>query len=82
MNPDTNDILGKTSLSPAADVDEAAQAAAGALDAWRRTPATDRIQYLFKLKNLMEEHFEEIARIITMECGKTIGESRAKCDGR
>ncbi|MCP4420404.1 MAG: CoA-acylating methylmalonate-semialdehyde dehydrogenase [Chloroflexi bacterium] len=78
VNPATIEILGQTPLSPAAEVDEAAQAAAAALDEWRRTPATDRIQYLFKLKNLLEENFEEIARIITMECGKTIGESRGE----
>jgi malonate-semialdehyde dehydrogenase (acetylating)/methylmalonate-semialdehyde dehydrogenase len=78
VNPATNEILGQTPLSPASEVDEAATAAAAALDSWRRTPATDRIQYLFRLKNLMEEHFEEISRIITMECGKTIGESRGE----
>jgi malonate-semialdehyde dehydrogenase (acetylating)/methylmalonate-semialdehyde dehydrogenase len=78
VNPATNEILGQTPLSLAAEVDEAAQAAAAALNGWRRTPATDRIQYLFKLKNLLEDNFEEIARTITMECGKTIGESRGE----
>ncbi|MCP4359853.1 MAG: CoA-acylating methylmalonate-semialdehyde dehydrogenase [Chloroflexi bacterium] len=77
-NPATNEILGQVPLSPAAEVDEAAQAAATALDEWRRTPATDRIQYLFKLKNLLEDNFEELARTITIECGKTIGESRGE----
>ncbi|MCP5098935.1 MAG: aldehyde dehydrogenase family protein, partial [Chloroflexi bacterium] len=78
VNPATKDVLAQVPLSPATDVDAAAQAAAAALDQWRRTPATDRIQYLFKLKNLLEDQFEEIARIITMECGKTIGESRGE----
>ena len=57
---------------------DADRAAAEALDEWRRTPATERIQYLFKLKYLLEEHFEDIARTITMECGKTIAESRGE----
>jgi malonate-semialdehyde dehydrogenase (acetylating)/methylmalonate-semialdehyde dehydrogenase len=78
INPATNELLGQVPLSPAAEVDQAAQAAAGAFDAWRRTPAGDRIQYLFRLKVLLEEHFEEIAQTITMECGKTIGESRGE----
>jgi len=78
VNPATKEILAQTPFSPAAEVDEAAQAAQAALDQWRRTPATDRIQHLFKLKNLLEENFEDIARIITMECGKTIGESRGE----
>jgi malonate-semialdehyde dehydrogenase (acetylating)/methylmalonate-semialdehyde dehydrogenase len=78
VNPATSDVLGQVPLSPGAEVDQAAQAAQKAYDSWRRTPATDRIQHLFKLKNLLEENFEEIARTITMECGKTIGESRGE----
>ena len=39
---------------------------------------TDRVQYLFKLKALLHQHFEELARTITMECGKTLGESRGE----
>jgi malonate-semialdehyde dehydrogenase (acetylating)/methylmalonate-semialdehyde dehydrogenase len=78
VNPATNDVLGQVPLSPASEVNEAAQAAANALDTWRHTPAGDRIQYLFALKNLLEENFEDIARTITMECGKTIGESRGE----
>ena len=78
INPATNDVLGRVPLSPASEVDEAVQAAVKAFEGWRRTPATDRIQYLFKLKNVMEEQFEELARTITLECGKTIGESRGE----
>lgn len=78
VNPATAELLGKVPLSPAAEVDEAAQAAAEAFGSWRRTPATERIQYLFKLKNLLEDNFEELARTITLECGKTIGESRGE----
>ncbi len=78
FNPATAETLGKVPLSPAAEVDQAARAAADAFDAWRRTPAPDRIQYLFKLKVLLEENFEDLARTITIECGKTIGESRGE----
>ncbi len=78
INPATNDVLGQVPLSPASEVNEAAQAAAIAFEEWRRVPAPDRIQYLFRLKNILEENFEDIARTITMECGKTIGESRGE----
>jgi malonate-semialdehyde dehydrogenase (acetylating) / methylmalonate-semialdehyde dehydrogenase len=78
INPATGETIGQVPLSTAAEVDLAARAAAAALPEWRRTPATERIQYLFKLKNLLEEHFEEISRLITMECGKTIGEARGE----
>jgi malonate-semialdehyde dehydrogenase (acetylating)/methylmalonate-semialdehyde dehydrogenase len=65
-------------LSTAADVDQAVQAAAEAFVNWRRTPPTERVQYLFKLKNLMEENFEDLACTITLECGKTLAESKGE----
>ena len=54
------------------------QAAADAFPAWRRTPPGERVQYLFKLKNLLEEHIDEIARLITRENGKTFAEAKAE----
>src|SRR5919106_1451271 len=78
INPATGEELGRTPLSPASEVDQAARAAAKAFPAWRRTPVTERVQYLFKLKDLLESHFEDISRTITMECGKTLAESRGE----
>ena len=78
FNPATGETLGEVPLSSAEDVDRAAQAAARAFPEWRRTPATDRVQYLFRLKNLMEEHFEELARSITLENGKVLEEARGE----
>ncbi|PWH20425.1 MAG: methylmalonate-semialdehyde dehydrogenase (CoA acylating) [Anaerolineae bacterium] len=77
-NPATAEKLGEVPLSTPQEVDEAAQAAQRALKIWRETPPGDRIQYLFKLKFLLEEHFEELSRQITMECGKTIVEARGE----
>ena len=78
LNPATGEELGRTPLSPAAEVDAAVQAARRAFPGWRRVPVTERIQYLFKLKGLLEDQFEDIARTITMECGKTLAESRGE----
>ena len=78
INPATGEELGRTPLSPAAEVDAAVQAARRAFPGWRRVPVTERIQYLFKLKGLLEDQFEDIARTITMECGKTLAESRGE----
>jgi malonate-semialdehyde dehydrogenase (acetylating) / methylmalonate-semialdehyde dehydrogenase len=77
-NPATAEVIGKVPLSPAAEVDAAIQAAGKAFPEWRRTPVTDRIQFLFKLKLLLQEHFEELSRTITMECGKIISEARGE----
>ena len=52
INPATNELLARTPLSTSAEVDAAVQAAADAFPAWRRTPPGERVQYLFKLKNL------------------------------
>jgi len=57
-NPATGESLGRVPLSTPEEVDQAAQAAAGAFADWRRTPAVDRVQYLFKLKYLLDENFE------------------------
>ncbi len=70
-NPATTEVLARTPMSSPADVDAAVQAAADAFPAWRRTPPGERVQYLFKLKNLLEEHLDELSRLITMENGKT-----------
>src|SRR3984893_8748254 len=77
-NPATGEVLARTPLSTNADVDGAVQAAADAFPAWRRTPPGERIQYLFKLKNLLEEHVDEIARLTTQENGKTFAEAKAE----
>ncbi len=77
-NPATGEVLSEVPLSPAGEVDRAVQKGAKAFQAWRRVPATERVQFLFRFKNLLEEHFEAIAQTITRECGKTIGESRGE----
>ena len=78
INPATGETIALTPLSPAAEVDAAVEAAAAAFRDWRRTPAEDRIQPLFKLKMLLEDHVDELARIITQENGKTFAESKAE----
>src|SRR6266545_842038 len=77
-NPATGETIARVPVSLREDVDAAAQAAQAAFDGWRRTPATERIQYLFRLKNLLEEHFDEVARLTTQEGGKTLVESQAE----
>lgn len=77
-NPATAEVLAQVPLSTSADVNSAVEAASSAFLEWRRTPAVSRIQYLFKLKNLLEDNFEELSRTITMENGKTLGESRGE----
>src|SRR5512134_2687353 len=78
INPATGQVIAKTPLSGKDVVDAAAKAASEAFPAWRRTPVNDRVQYLFKLRGLLREHGDEIARLITNECGKTFEEAKAE----
>jgi malonate-semialdehyde dehydrogenase (acetylating) / methylmalonate-semialdehyde dehydrogenase len=56
----------------------AVAAAAEALKEWRDTPVMKRVQPLYKMKQLLEENIDEIARLITLECGKSFIESKAE----
>ena len=76
-NPADDTLLGRVPLGGAADVDRAVQAALKAYPGWRATPAVHRLKPLFKLKSLLEEHFEDVARVCTREHGKTLDESRS-----
>lgn len=78
INPATAESLGHVPLGGEDDVSAAVEAASAAFPEWRRTPPEERIQYLFKLKQLLEEHFDEISRLITMENGKTLTEAKAE----
>jgi len=78
VNPATAEVMGKVRLSTPEEVSNAINAAAAALPSWRSTPATERVQHLFKLKNVLEEQFEDLSRTITMECGKTLEEARGE----
>ncbi len=78
INPATGEVIARTPLGSKEDVDAAAKAASEALVSWRRVPVNDRVQYLFKLRNLMRESGDEIAKLITNEAGKTFEEAKAE----
>jgi malonate-semialdehyde dehydrogenase (acetylating)/methylmalonate-semialdehyde dehydrogenase len=75
-NPATGEPLGRVPLSDAREVDQAVAAAQAAFLKWREVPPVVRARYLFKLKSLMEEHFDEIATTVTRENGKTLDEAK------
>jgi malonate-semialdehyde dehydrogenase (acetylating)/methylmalonate-semialdehyde dehydrogenase len=78
LNPATQEQLAQTPISGIDELNLAAQSATTAFDEWKHVPVTERVQYLFKLKNALEEHFEELSRLVTIECGKTLDESRGE----
>jgi len=78
VNPATCRVIARIPISTRDEVNAAVEAAKKAFPEWRRTPPLARARCLFRLKQLMEEHFEELSRIQTMEHGKTIDESRGE----
>jgi malonate-semialdehyde dehydrogenase (acetylating)/methylmalonate-semialdehyde dehydrogenase len=78
INPATAVLLARTPLCGPVEVEAAAQAADAALPSWRRTPVQERVQLLFRLRELMKSNLDEISRTITNEAGKTLDESRAE----
>lgn len=75
INPANLEVIAKVPSGTSAEVEAAVEAAAKAFPEWRNTPAHQRIQPLFKLKQLLEDNLDDIARTITLESGKTFGES-------
>lgn len=80
LNPATNEVLAKVpyGATTSLDINIAVEAAQKAYESWKNVPVLKRIQPLFKLKQLLEENTDEIARLITMECGKSLAESKGE----
>ena len=78
VNPATGEVLGVVPRDGGEGAAAAVEAAARAFPLWRRIPAGERIQYLFRFKQLLEDNFDDIARTTTLENGKTLAESQGE----
>ncbi len=78
LNPATDQVIGEVPKSSADELNEAVEAAKDAFVEWRETAPISRVRYFFKLKELMEQRFEDMARVLVQEMGKTIDESRGE----
>jgi malonate-semialdehyde dehydrogenase (acetylating)/methylmalonate-semialdehyde dehydrogenase len=77
-DPASGDTIAMLPYSTPAEIDLAVRAAKQAFPAWANTPVPDRAQVMFRFKATLEEHFEELARLVTRENGKTLPESRGE----
>lgn len=75
-NPATGDVIGQVHLADKQTVDQAVAAAKAAFPGWSATPPLRRARILFKLKALLEEHIDELAKLVTQEHGKTIVDAK------
>jgi malonate-semialdehyde dehydrogenase (acetylating)/methylmalonate-semialdehyde dehydrogenase len=77
-NPATEAILAYVPLSTKEDLNLAVEAAAEAFKTWSKTPVPRRARILFKYQQLLVEHWEELAAIITEENGKSYHEAHGE----
>jgi malonate-semialdehyde dehydrogenase (acetylating)/methylmalonate-semialdehyde dehydrogenase len=78
INPATCEVLGECPESTRADVDAAVKAAEEAFLEWRSTPILNRAQYMYRMKTILEERFEDLAEMVVKENGKTRDEARGE----
>jgi malonate-semialdehyde dehydrogenase (acetylating)/methylmalonate-semialdehyde dehydrogenase len=78
FNPATGAVQARVPLASVADVDAAVAAAKAAWPAWAETPPLKRARILFKFKQLLDEHTDELAEIITREHGKVFSDAKGE----
>ncbi len=76
INPANEELIADVAQAEISDVDAAVQAAKGAFDAWRLTPAPLRGEILFRIGDLLKQKKEELSQLLTREMGKVIAEAR------
>jgi malonate-semialdehyde dehydrogenase (acetylating)/methylmalonate-semialdehyde dehydrogenase len=76
VNPATGQALGEVRMDSVRSAEAAVQAALEAFPKWSATPVGERCQVLFRYKQILEQHFEELAGMIVAEHGKTMAEAR------
>jgi len=79
-NPSTGQIIGRVPLCSVEQTNEVVEAAAAAFPAWSETPVVERARLMFRFRALLEQHFEELAALVTREHGKTMAEARAEAN--
>src|SRR5438128_1352369 len=68
-NPSTGDVIGRTPMCGPTEVNAAVQAASRAFESWSNTPVTKRATVLFRYRELMNQHADELIQLVTKENG-------------
>jgi len=77
-NPALGTVQGQVALGTSADVERAVAAATKAFPAWANTPALTRARVLMKYLNLLHQHTDEFAEMLTREHGKTLADAKGE----
>jgi malonate-semialdehyde dehydrogenase (acetylating)/methylmalonate-semialdehyde dehydrogenase len=75
FDPATGEVTGQVDLASPAEVDEAVTAAARAFQTWRNTSLAARSRVLFAFRELLNEHREDLAAVVTAEHGKVLDDA-------
>ena len=78
FNPASGAVTGRVALADKSDVEAAIAAAQAAFPAWAATTPLARARVMFKFKQLLEEHADEIALAITHEHGKVFSDAKGE----
>jgi len=78
INPATRELLAEVPFADASDVDRAVRSAHDAFLKWRAVPVVDRVQVLYRYKDLLERRSADLALTLTRENGKTLDDAKAE----
>ncbi|MBR6567755.1 MAG: aldehyde dehydrogenase family protein, partial [Clostridia bacterium] len=75
-NPSTGDVIAETPCCTAEEVEQAIASAKAAFPAWSNTPVMKRVQVLYKFRELLIEHLDELSELCALEHGKVLSEAK------
>jgi len=78
FNPSTGQVIAKVPFCSTEETTAVVESASNALPAWSQTPAVERARVMYRFRELIVDHFEELAALVTREHGKTLPEARAE----
>jgi malonate-semialdehyde dehydrogenase (acetylating)/methylmalonate-semialdehyde dehydrogenase len=78
FNPATGEVTGQVALATAATVDAAVASALKAFPAWAEQSSLRRARVMFKFKELLDQHHDELAQIISREHGKVCSDAKGE----
>lgn len=78
VNPATGELIAHVPISSQKDVDQAVRTAAETFHEWKEVPVPKRARILFKYQQLLVDHWNELAKIVTVENGKNFNEAKGE----
>ena len=77
-NPATGEVIARTPLAPVEEVREAIKSSAQAFPAWAATPPAKRAEIMFNFRDLLKEHLDQLAPLLSLEHGKTLDDAKGE----